>query len=124
VAPNWKTLIALAEPEIERTLAALPEPLRTQARQVPVICERWPDPELVADGVDAELLGLFVGDALAAGGEAIPSPPRIFLFLENLRDFAEDDPEIFREEVRVTLLHELGHYLGLDEDDLEARGLL
>jgi len=50
-------------------------------------------------------------------------PPQIILFLENLWDFAEGDEEMFREEVATTLLHELGHYLGLDEDDLTDRGL-
>ena len=50
-------------------------------------------------------------------------PSAIRLFIENLRDEAEDDPERFRQEVRTTLLHELGHYLGLDEDELERRNL-
>jgi len=50
-------------------------------------------------------------------------PPTITLFLANLRDEAGDDPAIFRQEVRTTLLHEIGHYLGLDEDGLIARGL-
>jgi predicted Zn-dependent protease with MMP-like domain len=31
--------------------------------------------------------------------------------------------EVFRDEVRLTYLHELGHYLGWDEDELAARGL-
>ena len=47
----------------------------------------------------------------------------ILLFLENLWDFAGEDEEIFRQEVRTTYLHELGHYLGLEEIDLEERGL-
>ena len=38
-------------------------------------------------------------------------------------DFAEGDVEVFRDEVRLTYLHELGHYFGWDEDDLTARGL-
>ena len=50
-------------------------------------------------------------------------PPQIILFLENLWDFAEGDESVFREEVATTLLHELGHYLGLDEDELTDRGL-
>ena len=45
------------------------------------------------------------------------------VYVENLRDEAEDDPARFRREVRTTLLHELGHYLGLEEDELERRGL-
>ncbi len=53
----------------------------------------------------------------------MPLPPQIILFLENLWDLAEADQEIFRDEVHTTYLHELGHYLGLDEDDLFDRGL-
>jgi predicted Zn-dependent protease with MMP-like domain len=45
------------------------------------------------------------------------------LFLENLWDFAEGDEKIFCEEVQTTFLHELGHFFGLDEDDLTERGL-
>ena len=48
---------------------------------------------------------------------------RIRLWLGNILDYAGGDPAIFREEIRTTLLHEIGHVLGWDEDDLEARGL-
>ncbi|MBL9126699.1 MAG: metallopeptidase family protein, partial [Verrucomicrobiales bacterium] len=47
----------------------------------------------------------------------------ILLFLENLWEFVEGDSDGYYEEVRTTYLHELGHYLGLDEIDLEERGL-
>jgi len=50
-------------------------------------------------------------------------PSQIILFLENLWDFAESDENVFCEEVHTTFLHELGHFLGLDEDDLTERGL-
>ena len=50
-------------------------------------------------------------------------PPQIILFLGNIWELAEGDEESFCDEVRTTLLHELGHYLGLDEDDLTERGL-
>ena len=50
-------------------------------------------------------------------------PPRIILYLDNLWDLAEGDPAIFAEEVRTTYLHELGHFLGFDEDDLTLRNL-
>jgi len=43
--------------------------------------------------------------------------------LESLWDAAEQDEDTFCEEVRATYLHELGHFLGLDEDDLIDRGL-
>ena len=81
--------------------------------------------EMVEDeGVEPDLLGLFVGPALdEAAGLDDPLPPEILLFLENLWDYAEEDPGIFREEVRRTYLHELGHYLGLEEDDMASRDL-
>ena len=115
-------LQTLAQAEVEATLAALPEPLRRQAAPLPVTYEARPDQALLEEGGDADLLGLFVGAALAEPGDS-PLPPQIILFLENLWDFAEEDEEFYREEVRTTYLHELGHYLGLDEIDLEERGL-
>ena len=45
------------------------------------------------------------------------------LYLNNLWDFAEGDEAVFKAEVRLTYLHELGHYLGWDEDEVAARGL-
>jgi predicted Zn-dependent protease with MMP-like domain len=50
-------------------------------------------------------------------------PPQIILFRENIWDQAEQDEEWFLDEVHTTYLHELGHYLGLDEDELIERGL-
>ena len=83
-----------------------------------------PNDDLLADHVEPDTLGLFVGEAFPDGeGMSMPIPPQIILFLENLWDFADGDETIYREEIRITLLHELGHYLGLDELDLEDRGL-
>lgn len=122
MAPCWSKLKQLASAEIEATLAALPPPLRERARQLPVTFERVPSRALQADGVAADTLGLFVGPELAEEGH-FPMPSQIILFLENLWDFAEGDEQLFRAEVHTTLLHELGHYLGLNEDDLTERGL-
>jgi predicted Zn-dependent protease with MMP-like domain len=72
-----------------------------------------------------ELLGCFNGASLIERtlGDAWGAlPATIQLFRCNLARVASDREELL-EEVRVTLLHEIGHYLGLDEDDLEARGL-
>ena len=120
--PNWKRLCAIATAEIEATLSALPKPLRERAEKLPVTFERRPNAGLQADGIEPDTLGLFTGAEFVEEGH-VPLPPQIFLFLENLRDFAEEDEEIFRKEVRTTLLHELVHYLGLDEDELTERGL-
>jgi predicted Zn-dependent protease with MMP-like domain len=103
---------------------ALPAALRAKARMLPVTYERRPSATLVADGIEPDTLGLFVGEAFAED-EASPQPlpAQVLLFLENVWEFVEGDEAAYREEIRTTLLHELGHYLGLDELDLEARGL-
>lgn len=121
---DWSRLLSIARQEVKATLRALPEELRSQVAQIPVTLEPCPSPELVADNVEADTLGLFVGGAFPdseAGGA--PLPAQVILFLENIWDFAEGDEAAYREEIRTTLLHELGHYLGLDEIDLEDRGL-
>jgi len=122
VPGNWKKLCALATAEVEATLAALPKPLRERAGKLPVTFEHLPNAGLQADGIEPDTLGLFTGPEFADEGN-VPLPPQIILFLENLWDFAEGDEVIFREEVRTTFLHELGHYLGLDEDEIAGRGL-
>jgi predicted Zn-dependent protease with MMP-like domain len=121
---DWKRLEDLAQAEVAATLADLPVPLRERAARLPVIFERIPNADFVAEGIEADSLGLFTGPAFGEEEHAAsPVPPQIFLYLENLWDFAEGDEEIFLEEVHTTYLHELGHYLGLDEDDLTERGL-
>jgi predicted Zn-dependent protease with MMP-like domain len=119
---DWEKLCAVALSEVETTLESLPEPLRLRAEKLPVIFERQPNAELQADGIEADVLGLFTGAEFIEEND-VPMPPQIILFLENIWDVAETDEKRFREEVRTTFLHELGHYLGLDEDDLTERGL-
>jgi predicted Zn-dependent protease with MMP-like domain len=102
----------------------LPPELRALARAVPVHYESTPAADVLAEGFAPDILGLFTGSPHGTELEpASPAPPQILLYLENLWDFAERDVDIFREETRLTYLHELGHYFGWDEDDLAARGL-
>ena len=121
---DWEKLHALAREEVEATLAALPAPLRERAQALPVTFERRPNAAHRRDGIEPDTLGLFVGPEFACEeNTTLPLPPQIILFLQNLWDLADAEEESFREEVRTTYLHELGHYLGLDEDDLFDRGL-
>lgn len=119
---RWSQLQTLAQAEVEAILASLPAPLQTPARMLPVSYEARPGRQLIVEGIDADVLGLFLGADFAEPNSS-PLPPQIVLFLENIWDFADGDEEIFREEVHTTYLHELGHYLGLGEGDLEERGL-
>lgn len=115
-------LITLAQREVDDTMARLPRHLRTAAKEVAIRVEGFPEAE---SGLEEDLLGVFLGNTHAEwqSGQVDAMPTEIVLFVENIWDYAEGDAEVFREEVRITLLHELGHFLGLDEIDLEERGL-
>ena len=119
---DWEKLCDMALSEVEMTLEALPEPLRERAEKLPVIFERYPNAELQAEGIEADTLGLFTGAEFIEEND-IPLPPQIVLFLENIWSLVETNEKRFCEEVRTTFLHELGHYLGLNEDELTERGL-
>jgi predicted Zn-dependent protease with MMP-like domain len=121
---SWNELLALAGAEVNATLQALPKALRTQAQRLPITFEPCPSAELVDDGLDPDTLGIFVGEAYPDSElPGLPLPPQIILFLENIWEFADGNRRDYATEVRTTLLHELGHYLGLSESDLEARDL-
>lgn len=123
-SPDLDRLIKVAMDIVGAAHRRLPVEIRPLARNVPVHYDALPAADLVAEGFEPDILGLFTG---ASYGSELshddPTPPQIFLYLENIWDFAEEDMDAFREEVRLTYLHELGHYLGWDEDDLTARGL-
>ncbi len=117
-------LTEIAAEVVAATQRKLPPELRPLAKAVPVHFEAAPHPSVLAEGFEPDILGLFTGSA--HGTELAhdqPTPPEILLYIENLWDFAEGDVEVFREEARLTYLHELGHFFGWDEDELTARGL-
>ena len=121
---DWQKLHGLAGEEVQATLAALPGPLRERAEALPVTFERHPNAALRRDGIEPDTLGLFVGPEFGEEeATTLPLPPQIILYLENIWDLAEADEEVFCDEVHTTYLHELGHYLGLNEEELFDRGL-
>lgn len=107
-----------------RTLEALPEPFATRMRDVPVVLEPRPARDLVEEGFDPRALGLFEGpDDFGRRTHVVAErPSRIVVFFANLLDAFPDDEEMC-EQVEVTLLHEIGHFFGLDEDEVDALGL-
>jgi len=117
-------LVSIASEAVAATQRELPPDIGKEAQSVPVRFEPGPSADLLAEGFEPDILGLFAGNPLGSdvsGGD--PSPPRILLYTSNLWDFAEGDVGVFRDEVRLTYLHELGHFLGWDEDQIAARGL-
>ncbi|HWA85293.1 MAG TPA: metallopeptidase family protein [Opitutus sp.] len=117
-------LTAIAADVVGAAQRQLPPDLRPLARGVPVHYESVPSDDVLREGFEPDILGLFTGSAHGTElDQTNPAPPQILLYIGNLWDLAEGDLDIFREETRLTYLHELGHYFGWDEDDLAARGL-
>jgi predicted Zn-dependent protease with MMP-like domain len=116
---NW-----IARQVVEHVQRQLPNGVKAAAASVPVCYEPHPNADLLADGLEPDILGLFVGlEHLGNLGEGEFLPPQILLFIENIWDLADGDETAYRDEVRLTYLHELGHFLGWDEDEIARQGL-
>jgi len=100
---------------VARALASLPPGLREAVRNVEIAVEdEHPD--------DPDLFGLYEGVPLPERGDwAGALPDRIRIFRKPLVESFPDDREL-EEEIRITVLHELAHYFGLDEDRLDELG--
>jgi predicted Zn-dependent protease with MMP-like domain len=112
---------------VEKAVGELPEEVRKHLGELPVLVESLPRREVLAaedPPISPDVLGLFVGRHLLERSVTdVPGAPGvIFLFRRNLLRVCADREELERE-VRITVQHEVGHLLGLDEDDLERWGL-
>ncbi|MBA2538829.1 MAG: metallopeptidase family protein [Deltaproteobacteria bacterium] len=118
--------LTITEDEVEKlalaTLAELPENIRKHLERVPILIDDAPSEDIVAEGWDPRILGLYQGTPMPEDGGASPSVTTILLYRRNLERSCSD-AEHLAEEIRITVLHETAHYFGLDEDDLEKIGL-
>ncbi len=122
--PRSSTQELMATRVIDHVLASLPKDLAEEAAKCAIELCTMNKCARDEPGLEDDLLGLFEGHARHdPEPQSAEELPRIRLFLDNLWEFANADPRIFKAEVRTTLLHELGHFLGLDEDGVEALGL-
>ena len=110
---------------VDEALAQVPEEFRPYLEGVPVVLEAWPSDDLLdALGVpeDETLYGLYSGHPLTEGppgpGEL---PPRITIYRGPLLEDCEDEDEL-RYEITVTVLHELAHHFGIEEERLKELG--
>jgi predicted Zn-dependent protease with MMP-like domain/Flp pilus assembly protein TadD len=108
----------------EETLEEMPEQFRELLGNVPIVVTDRPAQADVEAGLDPRVLGLFNGSPHGESGSTadVPGVTEIVLFRQNLERVAADDDDL-RDEIRITLLHEAGHFFGLDEEGLERIGL-
>lgn len=104
------------EARVADAMDRVPEPFASALDEVAVVVEERAPADM------GSLYGLYFGVPLTAGGPAFGQmPPQITIYMHPLLDhFRSEDGVV--EQVRVTLLHELGHHLGMDEDDLDRLG--
>lgn len=122
--------IRLSEAEFDAAvhdaLARLPEEARAQMENVLVTVAPLPsDEDLDGGALSPTMLGIFKGTphgARSITSQADHATAHIVLFQKNLERACRSRDELL-EQIGITVAHEVGHLLGLDEDDLEERGL-
>jgi predicted Zn-dependent protease with MMP-like domain len=110
---------------VDRALAAIPDPYRAALAEVAVLIEDEPSAQQRREN-DLELwdsmYGLYEGvPRTDYAADWAASPNRITLFRLPLEEDFEDQRQL-EEEVRMTVLHELAHHLGIDDDRLDELG--
>ena len=110
------------ERQVVEIIDRLPERFRDAAQNINFIIEDEPTPELLSeidDDSDEPLLGLYVGIPLPerSFGQVPDLPDRIYVFRGPLERSSSGRREL-KEQIRITVLHELAHYFGIDDDHL------
>ncbi len=105
---------------VDRAVASIPQPFRAALDEIALVIADAPSAEQLREndlGPDETLYGLYEGVPLNEwGGDFIPVPTRIIVFRLPLEeDFP--DPADLADEVRITILHELAHHLGIDDEN-------
>ena len=109
---------------VERALEGLPPELSRLLDNVAIVVDDWPEysTPLVSGGPGDTLYGLYEGVPLTERGAGYFGvlPDKVTIFRGPLeRDFAKDELE---EQVRITVVHEIAHYFGFEEERLEELG--
>jgi len=112
---------------VEQAIDQLPKRFRTAIRNLSIMVEDEPNPNLLRElGHDPDelLFGLYIGVPLPerSFAEEPDLPDQILIFRRPLENVCRN-PEELREQIRITLVHELAHYFGFDENYLQKLGL-
>jgi len=103
----------------------LPRSIREYVQDVPILVEEWPSRSLLAEeNVSPQILGIYIG-VPRTEAEVTAQPQdltRVVLFKRNLEKICADRDDLI-EQIQITVRHEIGHHLGLSEEDLERLGL-
>ena len=111
---------------VEEALAELPEPFASHLEEMSVEIRRRPTRRQLKEAglkEDELLLGLYVGIPMDERSVEHSGrlPDVVYVFQEDVELVSESEDDLVRE-VRITVLHEIGHHFGMDEDDLEKLG--
>ena len=112
---------------LDRLMATLPDDLQQRLEEIPLIIDDEPPPHLLRkmkfDNNRTELCGLHWGTPLTHRSVLQTSrlPDRIMLFRGPIIRVTAHLASL-EDQIRITLLHEIGHHFGLDEDDLRRLG--
>lgn len=98
---------------VDEALAELPEEFQAYLDNVEMAIEDVPDLELVREGTEFDLLGLYQGGTIQSVDWDLPD--RVVLYQRNLENISPDR-ETLVDEIRDTVFHEIGHHMGMDED--------
>jgi predicted Zn-dependent protease with MMP-like domain len=123
-------MVRVAREEFERLVAqaveSLPPAFLERLENVEIVVEDWPSPEELQEvGLNpgATLFGLYQGVPQNRRGTWYGNvlPDRVVIYRRPIEDVARTKADV-RREVRITLMHEIGHYFGLHEDELTDAG--
>ncbi len=106
---------------VEEALDSLPEEFRDRIRNVAVLVEDLPAHQPSSQsGQRTLLLGIFHGVPMTRKSvfDLTTGPDHIVLYQKNIEAICSTEAEV-REQIRLTLMHELGHYFGMDENQLK-----
>lgn len=121
---------ALFDRLLEEVLAELPDEYHEMLEEVPLVVDDEPSVELqkemkaYAEGEPSDICGVHSGPSIssAARNELPTAGALIQLFRGPLLRLADAREKRLRKEIRITLLHELGHYFDFSEEELAERG--
>ncbi|HOP35228.1 MAG TPA: metallopeptidase family protein [Syntrophales bacterium] len=111
---------------VQRAIRRIPEEIRKHLKNIMISVQDRPSPDILDEmgyPPDEALFGLYYGTSLLERSLNEPPlyPDTIFIYQEPLEEFCETLEEL-EEEIEITVVHEIAHYLGMDEDWLIELG--